>query len=84
MLLNIRSLRSNLLDFLAKVVGDGHKPDIIVLTEIWIYEHEVATYGIEGYNAYFNCQEKNRAGGVAIYVFEKIQSVHLGNHCHSN
>ena len=73
-------MRSNFNDFLAKLVSDGTRPSIIILTEIWISENETATYGIDGYTGYYNCSEKSAAGGVAIFVIDKLRSSHIVNY----
>ena len=72
LLFNIRSLRSNFYDFLAKMVSASLTLTIIVLTELWIYSHETSAYGIDGYNSYYCCQDGGRAGGVAIFVDESL------------
>ena len=73
-MLNIRSIRSNFREFLSKLVQRNTKPDVIVLTEVWIYTVEVPIYSIDGYVTYSNCQENNAAGGVIIYVRDDVDS----------
>jgi hypothetical protein len=68
---NIRSMRKNFDLFVAKL-EDYHEicvtPDIIVLTETWIYDHETHLYTINGYSAFYRCCNSERAGGVAVFV----------------
>lgn len=80
LLLNIRSLRRNFKEFMARLVSEDFRPNIIVLVETWIFTHESAAYGIDGYVGYFNCQERTMAGGVAVFVDESYNSFHVGNY----
>lgn len=38
------------------------------MSEIWIYEHEIQDFKIDGYNFYANSNEKYSAGGVGVFV----------------
>jgi hypothetical protein len=77
-LYNIRSLRKHYDDFVTYLNTLDFAPDVIVLTEIWIYEHETKFFDISGYNSFFCTSEESRAGGVAIYVKAQY-AAHL--HC---
>lgn len=73
-LVNIRSLRKNLSDLVCTLEQTHNKPDIIVLTETWIFTHEEGQYNITGYNSYFTSTYTNAAGGVAIYIKNTLTS----------
>lgn len=79
-LLNIRSLRSNLLDLLCTLEEGRIHPDIIILTETWIHTVEEGGYTITGYNGYYTSQDNNRAGGVAIYVKTHLTSYKVASY----
>ena len=53
---NIRSVRKNFDVFLAYLASLNHLPDLIFLSEIWIYDFEVANYIIPNFtfSAYCN------------------------------
>ena len=65
---NIRSLRSNFEQFVLHLNEIHEKPQLIVLSEIWISDFEVPAYQIEGYNCFAKCNNLKRAGGVIMYV----------------
>ena len=79
-LFNVRSLRRNFNEFILELTAMRCKPWIIVLTEVWIYEHETTAHSIDGYTAYFDCQNYNAAGGVAIYVENSVESHRVRNY----
>uniref|UniRef100_A0A1B6IHJ5 Endonuclease/exonuclease/phosphatase domain-containing protein n=1 Tax=Homalodisca liturata TaxID=320908 RepID=A0A1B6IHJ5_9HEMI len=72
---NIRSLRSNFDDFLVFLESLKRKPDIIVLTEIWISDSEVVQYNLPTFLLHVQCNNKYRAGGVALFVFDQLNCV---------
>lgn len=74
LLVNIRSLRQNLNEFICALESTDVKPEILIFTEIWIYTHEVGLYSIHGYNSYFACQNRGVAGGVGVYVRDDLTS----------
>ena len=76
---NVRSLRKNFDFFLCQLETLNAKPHVIILTEIWIYQEETNLYSIDGYKSVFNCNNKNRSGGVVAYVAENLGIVNL--HC---
>lgn len=47
-------------------------PDIIVLTEIWIYENDVDIYKIPGYKVYYHCNQSYRSGGVIVNIINSL------------
>src|SRR5690606_19025194 len=72
--LNIRSLRENFYDFVAQINTLDTPPDVIILTEIWIYQNEVDFFNIKGYKSFFKTNEKSRSGGVAVYLNHSVPS----------
>lgn len=69
--INARSLR-NKLDDIEIMLNSMQKPDILVITETWLYENESDYYHITGYNSEF-CSREIRGGGVAVYLKEEIE-----------
>lgn len=69
---NIRSLRKNFVLFILKFQSLIKKPQIVILTEIWIEDHEVPQYNIPHYNTFASCNNNYRAGGVIIYLREEL------------
>lgn len=49
---NIRSLRENFSSFIFYLNQISHKPDIIVLTEIWVSDFEVPMFKIQNYKPF--------------------------------
>lgn len=80
LLVNIRSLRRNLDEFLCILETAFLKPEVIVFTEIWIFSHETGLYSIPGYRSYFACQDSGVAGGVAVYVRDDLASYSVGRY----
>src|SRR5690606_30047392 len=84
--LNIRSLRKNFSDFLTYLHTIPF-PDIIVLSEIWIYESEIDMFSINNYTHYFSCNNDSRSGGIGVYVHNDhcaISACSLPNmHCNN-
>lgn len=77
---NIRSLRKNFDLFLCNITVNSMKPDLIILTEIWINTEESNFYKIPNYNLYTKCNDSYRAGGVAVYIkdtLSNVQNIHL-------
>lgn len=44
------------------------KPNIAMLSEIWLSEAEVVMHKIDGYKEYYKCNENSRSGGVILYI----------------
>lgn len=76
---NIRSVRKNFDLFTLKLSYLHNKPHIIILTEIWINDCEVALYSLPGFNVYSQCNISHRAGGVLVYVADFIQCKQINN-----
>jgi hypothetical protein len=84
---NIRSIRKNFDLFLLEYERNNIDADVIVLTEVWIYQCETDFYKnkIPGYTGYFACDDTNRAGGVAIYVRNTTcRAIVIGDHQSQN
>lgn len=64
---NIRSLRTNFDLILTDLTTNNLLPDIIVLSEIWIYSDEAKYYKILNYTMLVKYNDTYRPGGVAIY-----------------
>lgn len=69
---NIESIRANFDIFLAELSPSSKLPKIIILTEIWINDHESSLYEIPNFKLYINTCEEHRAGGVAVYVDSSV------------
>ena len=65
---NIRSMRKNLDLLLANVNALDTEFDIIFLTETWISSAEVGEYKLDDYTFFANCNDRYRAGGVALFI----------------
>lgn len=76
---NIRSLRANFDKFIVELATLEKRPQIIVLTEIWIDSNETDLYNIINYNSFFNTNNKYRAGGVAIYIQSNCNEIKISN-----
>ena len=70
--INIRSLRANFNEFKSLLFCYIKNVQIIILSEIWVSEHEVNLYSIDGYNMFNCCRNFNRSGGVIVYVRENF------------
>lgn len=70
---NIRSMRENLDLFLSNYSGNSKLPDLLFLSEIWIYDNEVGTYDIlPNHKLFANCNDNYSAGGVALYIKDDL------------
>lgn len=67
---NIQSLNSNYSSILAYLnsLDDSNWPDLLFLSEIWVYEDFISDFLIPGYNLFANCNSSYRSGGVAVYI----------------
>lgn len=64
----MRSLRQNFNSLCLNLEAFAHPPDIVFVTEIWIYSYEVNDYHIPGYNFFANTNDSYSAGGVGVFV----------------
>ena len=62
----MQSIRGKL-DEIQILIHDLGEPDIVVLTEVWVYSEEARFYAIDGYNLNHTCNDSSSAGGVFIY-----------------
>jgi hypothetical protein len=65
---NIRSMRKNFDLFSIEVLSLSKRPDIIILTEIWIEDNELYQYCLPNYNLYSKTNHSYRSGGVAVFI----------------
>lgn len=78
--LNIRSLRNKLYELENYIETLTEKPDLIILTEIWIYKEENSKYNIQNYNCFFTNRESSQAGGVCIFIKSNIIANNIFSH----
>lgn len=71
---NIRNLRENFDSFCIYLVSLDKRPEVIVLTEIWISGVELFSYKLDGYKQFGKPNESYRAGGVVVYVSDLFSS----------
>lgn len=71
MYINIRSLRNKIEEI--TILTAIHQPDILVLTETWLYQQESDNIKILNYSAYHSCRE-TRGGGVSIFIQKKYEA----------
>lgn len=69
---NIRSIRKNFDSFLIDIFNMNNLPDLIFLSEIWIYEYEKSNYNILNFNFFASCNNGYASGGVAVFVRNDI------------
>lgn len=73
---NINSLRKNWVLFSTYLERNtGNKVDVIVLTEISIYNYENDLYKIKGYNTVCYNRIKQKGGGVLILIKDYLQII---------
>lgn len=71
--INVRSIRKKFkLDYISLYVKEYNYPDLLVLSETWLYENETKFYAILNYEAYHNCRQ-TRGGGVSLYIRKNIE-----------
>ena len=69
---NIRSMRKNFDNFLVHLESSQINPDIIFLTEIWLYDDEIDNYKINNYVCHANCNNNYASGGVIVFCRNDI------------
>lgn len=82
MCLNVRSIKNKLDDLKVLIDEIGH-PDVLCLTETWLYSSIEDQFHINGYNVVFLSRDGERGGGVAIYISEDL-SYAEGRKIHNN
>lgn len=65
---NIRSLRQNFDSLVAHLDIFTKKPDLVFVSEIWIFDCEKNDYMIPGYKFHATTNDKYSAGGVGVFV----------------
>lgn len=65
---NIRSMRANFDTFNLYVASLDEPPDLIFLTEIWIYSNECSEYSLPNYDFRTCCSDSYRAGGAGVFI----------------
>ena len=65
---NVRSLRQNFKLLVPNICAFPKLPDLIFVTEIWIFESEVSDYVLPGYDFHVFTNETYAAGGVGVFV----------------
>lgn len=72
---NIRSLRKNFDLFYSHLTSLVHLPDLIFLSEIWIYDFEICNYNIPNYTFAATCNNSYSSGGVAVFYRSDLNCV---------
>ena len=78
---NIRSFNANFNQF-SCMLDHSNLPEILVLSETWFYSSK--TEEIPEFNSYHTVRDRNRSGGVSIYVKNGITAEQLSEFCFSN
>src|SRR5690606_31735650 len=60
--------------FLLYLNALSYLPDIVLLSETWIYSNETNLYNIENYNSFFECGDSYRSGGLACFIHSRVQN----------
>jgi hypothetical protein len=69
---NIRSLRKNFDNLLLHIQSFHKQPDLIFLTEVWVFDNEVDLYRIPGYKCLYCLNNSYAAGGVCVFVKDEF------------
>jgi Reverse transcriptase (RNA-dependent DNA polymerase) len=79
---NARSLKKNFNDII-DFISNLNKPiHLIIVTETWMKENEIAYYNFSNFFAFHSTREESRGGGVAIYVNKSFDVANvLGKKC---
>lgn len=68
LLQNIRSLRANFDAFSLYIASLKSSPDLIFVSETWIYAHECSEFSLPGYKLSACCNNNYRSGGVGVFI----------------
>ena len=85
--MNIRSMQNKFTEFKAHIAYSKVKFTFIILTEIWLNNHNDYVYDIEGYQCFTLYRDASKGGGIKIYCSKDIPVIsidHLttiNNHC---
>jgi hypothetical protein len=70
--LNIQSLRNKFHELLVLLL-DKNFPDVLVISEVWVYSHELPFYNISDYTMFGKCNDEGISGGVVVYIRNSSQ-----------
>ena len=71
LLQNIRSMRENFVTYSLYIASLTTVPDLIFVTEIWIYSRECSEFNLSNYNFRACCNDDYRSGGVGVFLHKK-------------
>lgn len=74
---NIRSLRANFDVFSVYLASLNAQPDLIFISEIWIYTNESSQFVLPSYNFKACCNDEYRSGGVGVFIHETFRNSSL-------
>lgn len=66
MYINVRSIRHKMDEM--DIILINSQPDILVLTETWLYSNEAPSIQFKNYKAAHSCRDDSRGGGVSIFL----------------
>lgn len=66
--INVRSLRNKYDE--VELILIQNQPDVLILTETWLYMEETSSCTFDGYKGFHSCRE-TRGGGVSIFILKK-------------
>lgn len=67
-------MRCNFDVFLAHLKCCNVLPDVIILTEIWLYDCEASLFSIENCVSFFDCNNDGISGGVMVFIRNTLKS----------
>lgn len=65
-------MRKNFSELVATLQTHNIWPDVIVLTETWIFDCETSHYSLNNYHSLFCCNNGYRSGGIAIFCKNNV------------
>lgn len=71
--INIRSMRANFMQLVTVFQTYNYWPDLIVLSETWLFTSEVDLFSIPGYCSLANSNDSYRSGGIIVFYKENIK-----------
>lgn len=83
-ILNVRSVRQNFDNTLSLIEATKVNYDVVVLTEVWIKEHETDLYHIPNYYSMLCASKTSSAGGVLVFYSEKLNVIKANAICRVN
>lgn len=70
-------MRANFDSLIAELHVLDRMPDIIILSEIWVDDHEIQQYFLPDFTMFAKCNNSYRSGGVAVLVSNQLTCVQL-------